>query len=163
MKFNQKIIIQSLKPILEENQKIKNKTTPHPFRFVKEFCQAHHISNKELRRYYRKWQEGHFQEEVFLPAQRDARPGSRRTPKEIELLLKLNYLIDGTDIGWDGTNIYIYGTEICFVESDTSGWQGFQYDLSSYVGSTIDLKISAWTFDEALPVYYYIDNISIAW
>ena len=84
MKFNQKIIIQRWKPILEEYQKIQNKTTPRSFKLVKDLCQAHHISNKELRRYYRKWQEGNYQDEALLPAPRGTRPGSRRTPKEIE-------------------------------------------------------------------------------
>ena len=51
---------------------------------VKDLGLAHYISNKELRRYYRKWQEGKRQDEFLLPAKRGARPGSRRTPKEIE-------------------------------------------------------------------------------
>ena len=58
MKFNQPIIIKRSKPILEEYEKIQNKTTPRSFHLVKDLCIAHHISNKELKRYYRKWQEG---------------------------------------------------------------------------------------------------------
>jgi len=37
-----------------------------------------------LRRYYRKWLEGGKSDHSLLPAKRGPRPGSRRTPKEIE-------------------------------------------------------------------------------
>jgi transposase InsO family protein len=84
MKINQQIIVKRWKPILEEYEKIQNKVLPRSFIFVKDLCLAHYISNKELRRYYRKWQEGEKQDDSLLPAQRGARPGSRRTPKEIE-------------------------------------------------------------------------------
>ena len=84
MKIIQQIFIKRWKPILEEYEKIQNKVIPRSFRFVKDLCLAHHISNKELRRYYRKWQEGKKQDVSLLPAQRGARPGSRRTPKAIE-------------------------------------------------------------------------------
>ena len=85
MKISQQVIVKRWKPILEEYEKIQNKVLPRSFRFVKELCLAHYISNKELRRYYRKWQKGKKQDDSLLPAQRGARPGSpRRTPKEIE-------------------------------------------------------------------------------
>lgn len=84
MKISQQIFIKRWKPILEEYEKIQNKVLPRSFRLVKELCLAHYISNKELRRYYRKWQEGKKQDDSLLPAKRGARPGSRRTPKEIE-------------------------------------------------------------------------------
>src|SRR5665648_1287156 len=84
MKIIQQIFIKRWKPILEEYEKIQNKVIPRSFRFVKDLCLAHYISNKELRRYYRKWQEGKKQDVSLLPAQRGARPGSRRTPKAIE-------------------------------------------------------------------------------
>lgn len=84
MKNNQIVIIKRWKPILEEYEKIQNKVLPRSFRLVKDLCQAHHISNKELRRYYRKWQEGSKQDESLLPLPVGARAGSRRTPKEIE-------------------------------------------------------------------------------
>ena len=84
MKISQQIFIKRWKPILEEYEKIQNKVSPRSFRLVKDLCLAHHISNKELRRYFRKWQEGKKQDDSLLPAQRGARPGSRRTPKEIE-------------------------------------------------------------------------------
>jgi len=58
MKNSQQIFVKRWKPILEEYEKIQNKVLPRPFRFVKDLCYVHHISNKELRRYYRKWQEG---------------------------------------------------------------------------------------------------------
>jgi hypothetical protein len=67
MKFNQRIIIKRWRPILEEYEKIQNKVSPRSFRLVKDLCGAHHISNKELRRYYRKWLEGNKQDESLLP------------------------------------------------------------------------------------------------
>ena len=84
MKISQQVIVKRWKPILEEYEKIQNKVLPRPFRFVKNLCLAYHISSKELRRYFRKWQEGGKQDDSLLPAQRGARPGSRRTPKAIE-------------------------------------------------------------------------------
>ena len=79
-------------------------------------------------------------------------------------LLKLNYLVIGTDPdgeGWDWMKFYINGTEIFYVWSDTSGWQEFQYDLSAYSCTAINLKISAWTADELYTADYFVDNISI--
>lgn len=84
MQFEQKPIISRWKPILIEYEKTISKTTPRAFRFVKNLCEAHHISTKELRRYYRKWIEGDRTEESLLPKARGVRPGTRRTPKEIE-------------------------------------------------------------------------------
>lgn len=84
MKFNEQVIVKRWKPILQEYEKTISKTAPRSFKFVKDLCNAHHISAKELRRYYRKWIEGGKQDEALLPHKRGARPGSRRTPKEIE-------------------------------------------------------------------------------
>ena len=84
MQFNQRIIIKRWRPILEEYEKILNKVSPRSFWLVKDLCRAHHISNKELRRYYRKWLESNKRDESLLPAPVGARPGSRRTPKPIE-------------------------------------------------------------------------------
>ena len=53
MKIIQQIFIKRWQPILEEYEKIQNKVIPRSFRFVKDLCLAHHISNKEFRRYYR--------------------------------------------------------------------------------------------------------------
>ncbi|MBU0504238.1 MAG: integrase core domain-containing protein [Candidatus Omnitrophota bacterium] len=84
MKFSEQVITKRWKPILEEYEKILSKVNPRSFEFVKDLCQAHHISTKELRRYYHKWLEGNKQDESLLPHKRGARPGSRRTPKDIE-------------------------------------------------------------------------------
>ena len=84
MKFNEQIIVKRWQPILEEYEKTKLKIIPRSFKTVKNLCEAHHISSKELRRYYRKWLKGNKTEESLLPEKRGARPGSRRTPKEIE-------------------------------------------------------------------------------
>jgi transposase InsO family protein len=71
-------------PILLEYEKVKNKVTPRSFRFVKDIYKAHHTSKKEILRYYRKWVDGGKQPEALLPQKRGPKPGSRRTPKEIE-------------------------------------------------------------------------------
>ena len=74
MQLDKKAIISRWKPILIEYEKTREKVTPRAFRFVKNLCEAHHISAKELRRYYRKWQEGNRTDESLLPKQRGARP-----------------------------------------------------------------------------------------
>jgi len=84
MKISQQVIVKRWKPILEEYEKIQNKVLSRSFRLVKDLCLAHYISNKELRRYFRKWQEGKRKDESLLPAKIGAKPGSRRTPKVIE-------------------------------------------------------------------------------
>ena len=84
MKFNKQIIINRWNPILLEYEKIITKAEDRSFKYVKDLCKAHHISSKELRRYYRKWLEGDKKEESLLPERRGAKPGTRRTPKEIE-------------------------------------------------------------------------------
>jgi len=84
MKYSQIIVVKRWVPILKEYEKTKAKISPRPFRYVKDICEAHHISKKELCRYYRKWIEGGKTAESLLPATRGAKPGSRRTPKEVE-------------------------------------------------------------------------------
>lgn len=81
MQYSRQVIVKRWKPILEEYEKTKGKVTPQ---FVKELCKAHYISRKELLRYYRKWIEGNKSDESILPNKWGARPGERRTPKEIE-------------------------------------------------------------------------------
>jgi len=84
MKFDNQLVVKRWKPILQEYEKTISKDQPRSFKTVKSLCKAYHISAKELRRYYRKWTEGNKTDESLLPKQRGARPGSRRTPKEIE-------------------------------------------------------------------------------
>jgi len=84
MQYSQQIIVKRWIPILQEYEKTKAKVIPRSFKFVKQLCKAHHISSKELLRYYRKWILGRRAETSLLPAQRGAKPGSRRTPKDIE-------------------------------------------------------------------------------
>lgn len=84
MVYNQRVLIKRWIPILEEYEKCKQKITPRCFRYIKHICAAHQISKKELGRYYRKWIEGGKKPESLLPSKRGAKPGSRRTPKEIE-------------------------------------------------------------------------------
>lgn len=84
MRYHYEIVLKRWLPILKEYEKTKSKVTPRSFKFVKDLCEAHHISTKELRRYYSKWVQGNRSDESLLPKKRGARPGSRRTPKEIE-------------------------------------------------------------------------------
>ena len=84
MIYSQQIIVKRWIPILKEYEKCKAKVIPRSFKFVKNLCEAHHISKKELGRYYRKWVEGGKKPESLLPKKRGAKPGSRRTPKEVE-------------------------------------------------------------------------------
>ena len=78
------VLTQRWIPILEEYEKIKNRIQPRAYRYVKDLCQAHQTSKKELRRYYRKWLQGGKRAETLLPGKRGPRPGSRRTAKGIE-------------------------------------------------------------------------------
>jgi hypothetical protein len=84
MRYSQQIILKRWIPILKEYERTKAKTTHLPFKFVKDLCDAHHISQKELGHYYQKWIEGNKQPESLLPNKRGTKPGSRRTPKSIE-------------------------------------------------------------------------------
>lgn len=52
MRYEYQIIFKRWLPILKEYERTKSKITPRPFKFVKDLCRAHHISAKELRRYY---------------------------------------------------------------------------------------------------------------
>lgn len=84
MKYQDIIIVKRWIPILKEYERTKAKVTPRPFKYVKNLCEAHYISKKELSRYYHKWVKGGRTSESLLPQKRGAKPGSRRTPKEIE-------------------------------------------------------------------------------
>ncbi len=84
MKYADIVVVKRWIPILKEYERTKAKVTPRPFKFVKDLCEAHHISKKELSRYYHKWIEGGKTQESLLPEKRGAKPGSRRIPKPIE-------------------------------------------------------------------------------
>jgi transposase InsO family protein len=84
MKYADIVVVKRWIPILKEYERTKAKVIPRPFRYVKDLCAAHHISKKELSRYYHKWVVGGKTPEALLPQKRGAKPGSRRTPKEIE-------------------------------------------------------------------------------
>jgi len=84
MKYHDIIIVKRWIPILKEYEKTKAKITTRQFRYVKDLCAAHHISKKEIARYYRKWVEGGKTTGSLLPNKRGPKPGTRRTPREIE-------------------------------------------------------------------------------
>ena len=71
-------------PILEEYERIKCKAPSRKYRFVKDLRSAHHLSKKELQRYYHKWISGGKKPEALLPERRGPKPGTRRIPKDIE-------------------------------------------------------------------------------
>jgi len=81
--------------------------------------------------------------------------------------LSLYYRVDGDDGDYcdevDNMKFYINGTEVLCVWEDTDGWQQFQYSLNAYIGTSIILKISAWTDDDKVTVDYYVDDITITW
>jgi len=84
MKHQDSVVIKRWIPILKEYDRTKSKIKPRQFKFIKDLCLAHYISRKELSRYYRKWVESGRNPESLLPEKRGAKPGSRRTPKDIE-------------------------------------------------------------------------------
>ncbi len=84
MHYSKQVIVKRWIPTLKEYENIKLKLKPRHFKFVKDLCQVHNISKKELRRYYRKWLAGGKTDEALLPNKRGACTVSRRTPKEIE-------------------------------------------------------------------------------
>lgn len=84
MIYSKQVIVKRWLPILKEYQKCKDKVTPRSFKFVKDLCQALFWIYDELGRYYRKWVKGGKKPESLLPKKRGAKPGSRRTPREVE-------------------------------------------------------------------------------
>ncbi|MGE4413291.1 MAG: hypothetical protein AB7E45_06365, partial [Candidatus Caldatribacteriota bacterium] len=82
-------------------------------------------------------------------------------------LLSFYYLVvdrdESSETGWDWMKFYINDNEIFYVDNDTNGWKEFTYDLSSYIGSTITLKVSSWTHDVEGFVLYFVDDITITW
>lgn len=84
MYYSQQVIVKRWTPILEEYEKTSKRVKPRSFKYVKDLCAAHHISRKELHRYYMKWVKGGKIEDALFPKKRGARPGSRRTPKDVE-------------------------------------------------------------------------------
>lgn len=84
MKHEQQVVIKRWLPILKEYEKTRAKVVPRAFRFVKDLCEAHHISPKELRRYHQRWIEAEKDPVSLLPQRRGPKPGTRRTPKEVE-------------------------------------------------------------------------------
>lgn len=84
MKYHDIVVVKRWIPILKEYEITRSKVTPRQFKFVKDLCEAHHISKKEISRYYRKWIAGGKTNEALLPEKRGAKPGTRRTPKDIE-------------------------------------------------------------------------------
>jgi len=83
MKFEHHLVVKRWVLILQEYELVKQKRSLK-FKKCKDLYAAHHISAKECLRYYRRWVESGRNPEGILPKTRGPRPGSRRTPKEIE-------------------------------------------------------------------------------
>jgi len=83
MKFEHQIVLKRWIPILQEYELVKQKRSLR-FKRCKDLYSTYHISPKECLRYYRRWAASGRNPEGILPQKRGARPGSRRTPKEIE-------------------------------------------------------------------------------
>lgn len=83
MKFEHQIVLKRWIPILQEYELVKQKRSLK-FKRCKDLYSIYHISPKECLRYYRRWVASGRNPEGILPQKRGARPGSRRTPKEIE-------------------------------------------------------------------------------
>jgi hypothetical protein len=79
MKHEQQIVIKRWIPISEEYEKTRANQQPRLFKNLKALCAAHHISAKELRRYYRRWIESKKDPFSILPQRRGPKPGTRRT------------------------------------------------------------------------------------
>lgn len=54
MKYQDIVVVKRWIPILIEYERTKAKVTPRPFKFVKDLCEARHISKKDISRHYRK-------------------------------------------------------------------------------------------------------------
>jgi len=80
----EQVVIKRWVPILLEYEKIKKKQIPRSFKTVKQLYEAHRTSRKEILRYHHKWVQGGRRSEALLPNKRGVKPGTRRTPKEIE-------------------------------------------------------------------------------
>ncbi len=50
MQYSQQIIVKRWIPILKEYERTKAKVNPRLFKFVKNLCDAHRISKKEIER-----------------------------------------------------------------------------------------------------------------
>jgi hypothetical protein len=85
MKYSQIIVVKRWIPILKEYERTKAKVSPRPFRYVKDICEAHHISKKELCRYYRKWIEGGKTSESLNPGTSMIRNVKRKTEISFDL------------------------------------------------------------------------------
>ena len=70
MKHEQQIVIKRWIPILEEYERTRAKQQPRLFKNLRALCAAHHISTKELRRYYRRWIESKKDPFSILPQKR---------------------------------------------------------------------------------------------
>jgi hypothetical protein len=81
--FMKNVIIKKWLPLMEEYEKVKNKTSEH-FRWVHDLVKAYHVNKKDLYKYYKRWIEAGKNVEALLPQKRGPRYKTRRTLKPIE-------------------------------------------------------------------------------
>lgn len=55
MKYEDIVVLKRWLPILKEYERTKAKATLRLFKYVKNICEEHHISPKDISRYYHKW------------------------------------------------------------------------------------------------------------
>ncbi|WP_409227714.1 hypothetical protein [Gudongella sp. SC589] len=81
----------------------------------------------------------------------DTNPGS----------LYFEYQIVGNDGSFDGMYFSINGTEMRRWNGSSNGWQEYNIDLTDYRGESIEIKVTAYSLDSIISVYYYLDNFSV--
>lgn len=82
-KYVRDVIIRKWLPLIEEYEKVKNKTSEH-FRWVRDLIKAYHVTKKDLYKHYKRWVEAGRNVDALLPRKRGPRFKSRRTLKPIE-------------------------------------------------------------------------------
>lgn len=81
--YTKKLFIKKWLPILQEYERIKAKNSKH-FKLVKELFSAHHVTKRDVYKYYYRWIKANRNIESIVPQKRGPRLRTRRTLKPIE-------------------------------------------------------------------------------
>lgn len=81
--YTKNVIIKKWLPLLEEYEKVKDKTSNH-FKKVKDLVSAYHVTKRDLYKYHDRWVTANKNIEALLPRKRGPRYNTRRTLKPIE-------------------------------------------------------------------------------
>jgi transposase InsO family protein len=84
------IITSKWKRILEEYEKVKNKSS-NLFTQVKEICEAYNVSRKDIQKYYNRWIQSRKNIESLIPRKRGPRAGTTKllSKKEERIIIKI--------------------------------------------------------------------------